>query len=122
MCIVLPEKTGICVQILSILLIFSRAAISEYQFDFDKTYKFEQVSILKSAPEDNPLDKLPAILKKNLDKNLCVCNEVPKMEIIDAIANGATTVAEVRKQTYATMGSGCCKQQVERLIECLCSP
>lgn len=26
-----------------------------------------------------------------------------------------------KKQTYATMGSGCCTQQVERLIECLCS-
>jgi len=44
------------------------------------------------------------------------------MDIIHAIINGATTVAEVRKQTYATMGSGCCTQQVERLIECLCSP
>jgi len=74
-----------------------------------------------SATTD-PLDKLPAILKQNLDKNLCVCNEVPKMDIINAIVKGATTVAEVRKQTYATMGSGCCTQQVERLIECLCAP
>jgi hypothetical protein len=32
------------------------------------------------------------------------------------------TVEEIRKKTYATMGSGCCKQQVERLIECLYSP
>ena len=69
----------------------------------------------------NPLDKLPRILKKDLDKNLCVCNEVPKMDIINAIANGATTVAEIKKQTYATMENGCCIQQVERLIECLCS-
>jgi len=43
------------------------------------------------------------------------------MDIINVIANGADTVAEVKKQTYATMGSGCCKQQVERLIECLCT-
>ena len=104
----------------SILAIYPRAPIRENQFDFDKTYKFEPVSILNSGPIANPLDKLPAILKKSLDKNLCVCNEVPKIDIINAIANGATTVAEVRKQTYATMGSGCCKQQVERLIECLC--
>lgn len=48
--------------------------------------------------------------------------EVPKMDIINVIANGATTVEEVKKQTYATMGSGCCVQQVERLIECLCPP
>ncbi|MBD3610310.1 MAG: (2Fe-2S)-binding protein, partial [Gammaproteobacteria bacterium] len=58
----------------------------------------------------------------NLYKNLCVCNQLVKSDIIDAIVNGATTVSEVRKQTYATMGSGCCTQQVERLIECLCSP
>ena len=55
-----------------------------------------------SAP--NLLDKLPAIIKMNLDKNLCVCNKVPKIDIINAIVNGANTVAEVRKQTYTTMG------------------
>jgi len=77
---------------------------------------------LKIDPVTNPLDKLPPILKKNLDRNLCVCNEVLKMDIINAIINGATTVGEIKKQTYATMGSGCCTQQVERLIECLCSP
>ena len=76
---------------------------------------------LKTLPVTNPLDKLSPILKKNLDRNLCVCNEVPKIEIITAIVNGATTVAEVKRQTYATMGSGCCTKQVERLIECLCS-
>jgi len=74
-----------------------------------------------TQPSD-PLEKLPPILKKNLDKNLCVCNEVPKMDIINAIVNGATTVEEIKKQTYATMGSGCCIKQVERLIECLNPP
>jgi NAD(P)H-nitrite reductase large subunit len=77
---------------------------------------------LKADPDTNPLDKLPAILKQDLDKNLCVCMDVPKMDIINAIVNGATTVEEVKKKTYATMGSGCCIQQVERLIECLCAP
>ena len=77
---------------------------------------------LKINSSSNPLDKLPPILKKNLDKNLCVCNEVNKMEIINAIVNGATTVAEIKQLTYATIGSGCCTQQVERLIECLCAP
>ena len=70
----------------------------------------------------NPLDKLPPILKKDLDQNLCVCNEVLKMDIINAIINGATPVGEIKNQTYATMGSGCCTLQVERLIECLCAP
>jgi NAD(P)H-nitrite reductase large subunit len=68
------------------------------------------------------LEKLPPVLKKNLDRNLCTCNEVLKMDIINAIVNGATTVGDIKKQTYATVGSGCCTQQVERLIECLCSP
>jgi len=77
---------------------------------------------LNDKPVTNPLDKLPAILNKNLDKNLCVCNEVVKMDIINAILKGATSVADIRKQTYATMGSGCCTQQVERLIECLGTP
>jgi len=74
---------------------------------------------LSVDPPENPLDKLPPILKKNLRRNLCVCNEVLKIDIINAITQGATTVEEVRRQTYATMGSGC-KQQVKRLIECLC--
>jgi len=77
---------------------------------------------LKSDPASNPLDKLPPILKKNLRRNLCVCNEVLKIDIINAIVDGATTVEEVRRQTYATMGSGCCVQQVKRLLECLCAP
>lgn len=70
----------------------------------------------------DPLAKLPPILKKNLDQNLCTCNEVSKIEIINAIVNGAITVEEVKKQTYATMGIGCCTQDIERLIEYLCPP
>lgn len=75
---------------------------------------------MKNDPVIIALAKLPPLLKKNLDKNLCVCNEVPKMDIINAIVNGATTVDEIKKQTFATTGSGCCVKQVERLIECLC--
>jgi len=77
---------------------------------------------MKINPVTNPLDKLTPVLKKDLDRNLCVCNEVHKMDIINAIVNGATTVAEIQKLTYATAGIGCCTQQVEQLIECLCSP
>jgi bacterioferritin-associated ferredoxin len=47
---------------------------------------------------------------------------VLKRDIINAILNGATTVEEIKNQTYATMGIGCCTQDVERLIACLCSP
>ena len=75
---------------------------------------------VKTDPD--PLEKLPSILKQDIDKNLCTCMDVPKMDVINAIVNGATTVEAVKKQTSATMGSGCCIQQVERLIECLCAP
>ena len=77
---------------------------------------------MKINPDTNPMDKLTPILKRDLDRNLCVCNEVLKMDIINAIVNGAIIMEEIKKQTYATVGLGCCTQQVERLIECLCSP
>jgi bacterioferritin-associated ferredoxin len=67
----------------------------------------------------NPLDKLPPILKMDLDKNLCVCNEVNKMDVINAIASGAATLDAVKKNTYAADGNGCCTRQVVRLIECI---
>ncbi len=62
------------------------------------------------------LDRLPGFHRDSLDKNLCVCNEIPKIRIIHAIIAGASTVEEVRQQTYATDGNGCCRLQVERLI------
>ena len=66
------------------------------------------------------LEKLPTMLKQDLDKNLCTCNEVLKRDIINAILSGATTVEAIKKQTYATVGIGCCTQQVEQLIKSLC--
>lgn len=77
---------------------------------------------MNAKPDINPLDKLPAILKKDLDKNLCTCNDVPKIDIINAIAGGATTLEAVKRQTNAMMGIGCCTQQIERLIACLAAP
>ena len=77
---------------------------------------------MNSKAAINRLEKLTSVLGKDLDKNLCVCNEVPKKDIINAIVNGADTVAEIKKQTYATQGIGCCTQQVESLIDYLCSP
>ena len=65
------------------------------------------------------LKKLPPLLQKNLHKNLCVCNDVPKIDIINAIENGAYTIEQIKDKTYATEGNGCCTQQIERLIECL---
>ncbi len=72
---------------------------------------------MKVDPVTNPLDELSTVLQKNSERNLCVCNDVLKKDIIKAIMNGATTVTEIKKQTYATLGMGCCTQQVEQLIE-----
>lgn len=72
-----------------------------------------------SNSEDDILQKLPEVLKKDLGDNLCTCNEIVKMDIILAIANGADTLEKVRSKTYATDGNGCCQRQVSRLIECI---
>ncbi len=77
---------------------------------------------MDTPPATDPLDKLPAILKEDLDRNLCTCNEVVKMDVINAIADGAISVKAVKEQTLATDGNGCCRRQVERLIECICAP
>ena len=74
---------------------------------------------MKQETIENPLAKLPDILKKDLDSNLCVCNEVVKIDIINAIAGGANTLDAVTHETYAADGNGCCAQQVTRLIECI---
>jgi bacterioferritin-associated ferredoxin len=66
---------------------------------------------------DEALEKLPDILKKDLQQNLCVCNSVPKIKIIQTIVDGADTLEKVQKTTYASDGNGCCKREVERLIE-----
>jgi NAD(P)H-nitrite reductase large subunit len=72
--------------------------------------------------EKKYLDKLPDFHRDSLHKHLCVCNEIPKIKIVDAIIAGANTVEDVRKQTYATDGNGCCRLQVERLLEYLYEP
>jgi bacterioferritin-associated ferredoxin len=77
---------------------------------------------VKIKVQSKYLDKLPDFHRDSLGKNLCVCNEIPKIKIIDAIIGGATTVEEIRQQTYATDGNGCCRLQVEKLIEYLTDP
>jgi len=64
-------------------------------------------------------NELPRELTKNLNKNLCVCYDVSKQDVIDTIKQGAKTLEEVSNKTYACKGSGCCVRQVERLIELL---
>jgi len=68
---------------------------------------------------DAPPSKLPRLLETNLNRNVCVCYDVTKQQIIDAYQNGAVTFEEVVSQTYACQGSGCCIKQVERLVDTL---
>jgi NAD(P)H-nitrite reductase large subunit len=68
---------------------------------------------------DEALEKLPDVLKRDLDKNLCICNEVNRLKVIEAIAAGADTREKVIAQTYASDGTGCCKLQIKRIIDAL---
>jgi len=67
----------------------------------------------------NEPPKLPRELTHNLSRNVCVCYDVPKQDIINAYKAGAHTFEAITNQTYACQGSGCCQRQVERLIEVL---
>jgi NAD(P)H-nitrite reductase large subunit len=66
---------------------------------------------------DEVLAKLPELLKRDLDQPLCVCNQIIKRVVIEAIAEGADTLQKVQQQTFASDGTGCCKRQVQALIE-----
>jgi NAD(P)H-nitrite reductase large subunit len=66
---------------------------------------------------DEALAILPDLLKRDLDQPLCVCNQVMKRSIIDAIAQGADNLQKVQQKTYASDGTGCCKRQVQALID-----
>lgn len=68
---------------------------------------------------DEALAKLPELLKRDLDQPLCVCNQVIKRDIIEVIKNGADTLQKVQQKTYASDGTGCCKRQVQALIEAI---
>lgn len=76
----------------------------------------------RGLSDGQDLDKsspLPRVLTENLNRNLCVCYDVPKKEIIEAFKAGAHTFEEISNKTYACQGSGCCQLQLERLIETL---
>ncbi|MCI4411868.1 MAG: (2Fe-2S)-binding protein [Thiotrichales bacterium] len=68
---------------------------------------------------DEALAKLPELLKRDLTQPLCVCNQVLKLTVIEAIAQGADTLQKVQQQTFASDGTGCCKRQVQALIDAI---
>lgn len=55
--------------------------------------------------------------QKSPKRNLCVCYDVPKEEVMKAIENGADTFEKVSAKTYACQGAGCCERLIYRLLE-----
>ena len=81
---------------------------------------FNDSNHLNNADEPSEMPPpLPRMLTENLSRNLCTCYDVPKKDIIDAFKKGAKTFDAISNQTYACQGSGCCKAQLERLVETL---
>jgi len=68
---------------------------------------------------DEALAILPEVLTRDLDQPLCVCNQVIKRAVIEAIAAGADSLQKVQQRTYASDGTGCCKRQVQALIDAI---
>ena len=50
-------------------------------------------------------------------KTICSCYHVTKGDIADAVAAGATSFKEVKKQTKAGKACGKCKKKVKKLIK-----
>ncbi len=50
------------------------------------------------------------------DERICVCNEVSRSVITDAIAGGAHDVAEIGRQTLAGTGCGTCRGELAAMI------
>lgn len=63
------------------------------------------------------IEQLPEILKRDLNENLCVCNQVTKIAVIEAIINGADSREKIIAATYASDGTGCCKLQLKHLLD-----
>src|SRR5262249_7182787 len=51
---------------------------------------------------------------------ICDCNAVTKAEIIEAVLQGARTVAAVSARTRACTGCGSCRPEVERIVRLAC--
>lgn len=47
---------------------------------------------------------------------VCFCYSISEQEIIDAINKGASSLMDVRRETYANTGCGGCREDVKRLL------
>lgn len=88
-----------------------------------RSYKYVHLLLRENQmTTDEALEKLPELLKRDLTQPLCVCNQVIKLAVIEAIAQGADTVEKVQQKTCASDGTGCCKHQIQDLINAIVMP
>lgn len=50
------------------------------------------------------------------DRIICFCYSVSESEIRKAIEEGATSLMEIRRRTYANTGCGGCGEEVKKLL------
>lgn len=54
--------------------------------------------------------------KKEQDRMVCFCYSVSESVIIKAIQDGATSLMDIRRVTYANTGCGGCGEEVKKLL------
>ncbi len=72
----------------------------------------ESLNLKRSPAEQWDYEK-----QKGPDRNLCTCYDIPKIDMMKAIENGADTIDKVSAKTYGCQGSQCCERQLQRLID-----
>ncbi|WP_411823629.1 (2Fe-2S)-binding protein [Leptospira sp. 'Mane'] len=50
-------------------------------------------------------------------KRVCLCKMVTEKELVDAIQDGANSMADIREKTKATTGCGTCSPQVYQILQ-----
>ena len=80
-------------------------------------YDFSQLA--KQLTFDELMAQLPEILTRDLDDNLCVCNSIAKKRVIQAMYEGAGSMAQIREACMAGDGTGCCKLQLKHLLDAI---
>ena len=56
-------------------------------------------------------------MMRELDENICHCQEVTYKEILDAIKNGAKTVDDLGDELEAGIACGGCIDDLEEILE-----
>lgn len=81
--------------------------------------EYDFTALASSMTLDELIARLPEILTRDLDDNLCVCNCIPKRQIIQAMFEGAGSMAQIREACMAGDGTGCCKLQLKHLLDAI---